>query len=69
VLESSPVPQRRDQGRREIRPKPTSENWEERQAWSPGRAAIAPNETLKFSVSYAIGYRRTARWSGFLEAL
>lgn len=59
VLEASPV-SANDQIKVEAKfdPKPTAENWEERQgvvAWS---RAIAPNETLKFSVSYAIGYPR-----------
>lgn len=37
-------------------PKPTAENWEERQGVVAWTRTIAPNETLKFNVSYAIGY-------------
>src|SRR5712691_3475196 len=57
VLESSPV-STNDQIKVEAKfdPKPTSENWEERQGVVAWARAIAPNETLKFSVSYAIGY-------------
>src|SRR5260221_669348 len=61
VLESSPV-STNDQIRVEAKfdPKPTSENWEERQGVVAWARAIAPNETLKFSVSYAIGYPKEA---------
>jgi uncharacterized protein (TIGR02231 family) len=57
VLESSPVATN-DQIKVEAKfdPKPTGENWEERQGVVAWARAIAPNETLKFSVSYAIGY-------------
>ena len=57
VLESSPV-STNDQIKVEARfdPKPTSENWEERQGVVAWARAIAPNETLKFSVAYTIGY-------------
>jgi uncharacterized protein (TIGR02231 family) len=57
VLESSPV-STNDQIKVEAKfePKPTSENWEERQGVVAWARAIAPNETLKFSVTYAIGY-------------
>ncbi len=59
VLESSPV-STNDQIKVEARfdPKPTAENWEQRQGVVAWARAIAPNETLKFSVSYAIGYPR-----------
>jgi uncharacterized protein (TIGR02231 family) len=61
VLESSPV-STSDQIKVEAKfdPKPTSENWEERQGVVAWARAIAPNETLKFSVSYAIGYPKDA---------
>src|SRR6267378_912349 len=61
VLESSPV-STNDQIKVEAKfdPKPTSENWEERQGVVAWARAIAPNETLKFSVSYAIGYPKEA---------
>ncbi|HEY6241226.1 MAG TPA: DUF4139 domain-containing protein [Burkholderiales bacterium] len=61
VLESSPV-STNDQIKVEAKfdPKPTSENWEERQGVVAWTRSIAPNETLKFSVSYAIGYPRDA---------
>src|SRR6266853_255410 len=57
VLESSPV-STHDQIKVEAKfdPKPTSENWEERQGVVAWARAIAPNETLKFSVAYTIGY-------------
>src|SRR5712672_17708 len=57
VLESSPV-STNDQIKVEAKfdPKPTSENGEERQGVVAWARAIAPNETLKFSVAYAIGY-------------
>jgi uncharacterized protein (TIGR02231 family) len=65
VLEASPIPTN-DQIKVEARfdPKPTEENWEERQgvvAWS---RAIAPNQTLKFSVSYAISYPKDGTVAG-----
>jgi uncharacterized protein (TIGR02231 family) len=61
VLESSPV-STSDQIKVEAKfdPKPTSENWEERQGVVAWARAIVPNETLKFSVSYAIGYPKDA---------
>src|SRR6266699_606790 len=57
VLESSPV-STNDQIKVEARfdPKPTDENWEERQGVVAWARAIAPNQTLKFSVGYAISY-------------
>ena len=65
VLESSPV-STNDQIKVEAKfdPKPTSENWEERQGVVAWARAIAPNETLKFSVSYAIGYPKDAAVAG-----
>src|SRR5882762_3234873 len=65
VLESSPV-STDDQIKVEAKfdPKPTDENWEERQgvvAWS---RSIAPNQTLKFSVAYAISYPKEAAVAG-----
>src|SRR6267378_1620973 len=65
VLESSPV-STNDQIKVEAKfdPKPTEENWEERQgvvAWS---RSIAPNQTLKFSVAYAISYPKEAAVAG-----
>jgi uncharacterized protein (TIGR02231 family) len=65
VLESSPV-STNDQIKVEARfdPKPTAENWEERQGVVAWARAIAPNETLKFSVSYAIGYPRDGAVAG-----
>jgi uncharacterized protein (TIGR02231 family) len=57
VLESSPV-STNDQIKVEAKfdPKPTAENWEERQGVVAWARPIAPNETLKFSVAYTIGY-------------
>jgi uncharacterized protein (TIGR02231 family) len=65
VLESSPV-STNDQIKVEAKfdPKPTSENWEERQGVVAWARAIAPNETLKFSVSYAIGYPKDGAVAG-----
>jgi len=57
VLEASPV-STNDQIKVEAKfdPKPTNENWEERQGVVAWARAIAPNQTLKFSVGYAISY-------------
>src|SRR6266705_3656989 len=57
VLESSPV-STNDQIKVEAKfePKPTDENWEERQGVVAWARSIAPNQTLKFSVAYTIGY-------------
>ena len=59
VLESSPV-STNDQIKVEAKfdPKPTEENWEERQGVVAWARSIAPNQTLKFSVGYAISYPR-----------
>ncbi len=59
VLESSPV-STNDQIKVEAKfdPKPTEENWEERQGVVAWVRSIAPNQTLKFSVGYAISYPR-----------
>src|SRR5882762_9166733 len=61
VLESSPV-STNDQIRVEAKfdPKPTDENWEERQGVVAWARSIAPNQTLKFSVAYAIRYTKEA---------
>ena len=65
VLESSPV-STNDQIKVEARfdPKPTAENWEERQGVVAWTRSIAPNETLKFSVGYAIGYPKDGAVTG-----
>ncbi|HMH19437.1 MAG TPA: DUF4139 domain-containing protein, partial [Burkholderiales bacterium] len=65
VLESSPV-STSDQIKVEAKfdPKPTQENWEERQGVVAWARSIAPNETLKFNVSYAIGYPKDAAVAG-----
>jgi uncharacterized protein (TIGR02231 family) len=65
VLESSPV-STSDQIKVEAKfdPKPTSENWEERQGVVAWARSIAPNQTLKFSVTYAIGYPKDAAVAG-----
>src|SRR6266853_851002 len=65
VLESSPV-STNDQIKVEAKfdPKPTSENWEERQGVVAWARAIAPNQTLKFSVAYTIGYPKDAAVAG-----
>jgi uncharacterized protein (TIGR02231 family) len=65
VLESSPV-STNDQIKVEAKfdPKPTAENWEERQGVVVWARSIAPNETLKFSVSYAIGYPKDGAVAG-----
>ena len=57
VLESSPVSTNAQiKVEAKFDPKPTEENWEERQGVVAWARTIAPNETLKFSVSYAISY-------------
>ena len=65
VLESSPV-STHDQIKVEAKfdPKPTSENWEERQGVVAWARAIAPNETLRFSVAYTIGYPKDGAVAG-----
>ena len=65
VLESSPV-STSDQIKVEAKfdPKPTSENWEERQGVVAWARSIAPNQALKFSVTYAIGYPKDAAVAG-----
>jgi len=65
VLESSPV-STNDQIKVEARfdPKPTAENWEERQGVVAWARSIASNQTLKFSVSYAIGYPKEGAVAG-----
>src|SRR6266853_6136829 len=65
VLESSPV-STNDQIKVEAKfdPKPTDENWEERQGVVAWARAIAPNQTLKFSVAYTIGYPKDAAVAG-----
>jgi uncharacterized protein (TIGR02231 family) len=57
VLEASPV-STNDQIKVEASfdPKPSEENWEERQGVVAWARSIAPNQTLKFSVGYAISY-------------
>src|SRR3989454_11436284 len=65
VLESSPV-STNDQIKVEAKfdPKPTDENWEERQGVVAWARAIAPNQALKFSVAYTIGYPKDAAVAG-----
>src|SRR6266705_348961 len=65
VLEASPV-STNDQIKVEAKfdPKPTDENWEERQGVVAWARAIAPNQTLKFSVAYTIGYPKDAAVAG-----
>jgi len=65
VLEASPV-STNDQIKVEARfdPKPTAENWEERQGVVAWARSIAPNETLKFSATYAIGYPKDGAVAG-----
>src|SRR5712692_9318183 len=65
VLEASPV-STNDQIKVEAKfdPKPTGENWEERQGVVAWERAIAPNQTLKFSVGYAINYPKDAAVAG-----
>ncbi len=65
VLEASPV-STNDQIKVEAKfdPKPTDENWEERQGVVAWARAIAPNQTLKFSVGYAISYPRDGAVTG-----
>ena len=69
-VEASPV-STNDQIKVEAKfdPKPTEENWEERQDVVAWALAIAPNETLKFSVGYATAIRGTGRWRGCLSPL
>ena len=65
VLEASPV-STNDQIKVEAKfdPKPSEENWEERQGVVAWARAIAPNQTLKFSVAYTIGYPKDAAVTG-----
>src|SRR6266571_6371386 len=65
VLEASPV-STNDQIKVEAKfdPKPTEENWEERQGVVAWARAIAPNQTLKFSVGYVISYPKDAAVAG-----
>src|SRR5713226_5720280 len=65
VLESSPL-STNDQIKVEAKfdPKPTAENWEERQGVVAWARSIAPNETLKFSAGYAISYPRDGAVTG-----
>src|SRR6266480_4293184 len=65
VLESSPV-STNDQIKVEAKfePKPTDENWEERQGVVAWARSIAPNQTLKFSVAYTIGYPKDGAVAG-----
>jgi uncharacterized protein (TIGR02231 family) len=65
VLESSPV-STNDQIKVEAKfdPKPTEENWEERPGVVAWARAIAPNQTLKFSVAYTIGYPKDGAVAG-----
>src|SRR5436309_236250 len=65
ALESSPV-STNDQIKVEAKfdPKPTEENWEERPGVVAWARAIAPNQTLKFSVAYTIGYPKDAAVAG-----
>src|SRR2546421_2300353 len=65
VLESSPV-STNDQIKvaAKFDPKPTEENWEERQGVVAWARAIAPNQTLKFSVAYTIGYPKDGAMVG-----
>jgi uncharacterized protein (TIGR02231 family) len=59
VLESSPV-STSDQVavQASFDPKPQVQNWEERQGVVAWERPIAPNETVKITVSYTIGYPR-----------
>src|SRR6266581_2390073 len=59
VLESSPV-STSDQIEVESRfePKPQVQNWEERQGVVAWERSIAPNQTLKITLNYAISYPR-----------
>jgi len=67
VLESSPV-STSDQIKVEAnRPEAHQRKLEERQGVVAWARAIAPNETLKFSVTYAIGYPKEAAVVGLLE--
>src|SRR6266702_4178416 len=65
VLEASPV-STNDQIKVDAKfdPKPTEENWEERQGVVAWARSIAPNQTLKFSVGYAISYPREGAVTG-----
>jgi len=59
VLESSPVSTSDDiKVQASFDPKPQVENWEERQGVVAWQRAIAPNETVKITVSYLIAYPR-----------
>jgi len=59
VLESSPVSASDQVAVRAIfDPKPQVQNWEERQGVVAWERSIAPNETLKITVNYIIGYPR-----------
>jgi hypothetical protein len=57
VLEASPVPTS-DQIKVEasFEPKPQVQNWENRQGVVAWERSIAPNETVKITVNYTVGY-------------
>src|SRR5207302_306907 len=59
VLESSPV-STSDQIAVDARfePKPLTENWESRQGVAAWERSIAPKETVKITLNYAISYPR-----------
>ena len=61
VLESSPVStDDRIEVKAEFEPKPQVENWEDRQGVVAWERPIAPNETVKITMSYAIAYPKEA---------
>jgi len=59
VLESSPVSTSEQVAvKTAFDPKPQTENWEQRQGVVAWERSIAPNETVRITVSYTIGYPR-----------
>lgn len=65
VLEASPVSTSdRIEVRTSFEPKPQTENWENRQGVVAWERQIAPEETVKISLNYAIAYPRDAPVAG-----
>ena len=65
VLEASPVSTSdRIEVRASFEPKPQTENWENRQGVVAWERSIAPKETVKIALSYAIAYPKDAMVAG-----
>jgi uncharacterized protein (TIGR02231 family) len=65
VLESSPVSTSDEiKVQTTFLPKPTTENWEQRQGVAAWEKVIAPNETMKISVNYDMTYPKDGHVAG-----